>query len=357
MESLAIFRQRRKPDLFITITCDPNHQDILKALPKHQKPQDRPDIVARVFKQHLEELTEMLIAGVPGWETAKALIEVVEFQKRGLPHAHILVTLNRDYSITEEEIDKYCVAEIPEVNNESDYELWRQVTSKMIHGPCGEFNIKAPCCQNDNHRCEKRYPMKYQTRSYFDSTGTAIYKRRSKEQGGKTAIINQRNGDNIKQTLKIDNQWVVPYNPYLLRYFKCHINVEICSSIQVVKYLLWYPFKGDPRVMASVRNAEDEIETFEDMRTIGPSEAFWRIHEFPLHKRYPSCQSLDVHLHNQQQVYFDEEDDMVELMSQRPKMTQLVAFFKINTEEPNGPNINLTYAEFPTKYVWLHKKE
>ena len=211
LESLAIFRQRRKPDLFITITCDPNHQDILKALPKHQKPQDRPDIVARVFKQHLEELTEMLIAGVPGWETAKALIEVVEFQKRGLPHAHILVTLNRDHSITEEEIDKYCVAEIPEVNNESDYELWRQVTSKMIHGPCGEFNIKAPCCQNDNHRCEKRYPMKYQTRSYFDSTGTAIYKRRSKEQGGKTAIINQRNGDNIKQTLKIDNQSMLKY--------------------------------------------------------------------------------------------------------------------------------------------------
>ena len=111
MESLAIFRQKRKPDLFITITCDPNHQDILKALPKHQTSQDRPDIVARVFKQHLEELTEILIDGVvPGWESIKALIEVVEFQKRGLPHSHILVTLNRDHSITEEEIDNYCVA-------------------------------------------------------------------------------------------------------------------------------------------------------------------------------------------------------------------------------------------------------
>ena len=133
--------------------------------------------------------------------------------------------------------------------------------------------------------------------------------------------------------------------------------MKICSSIQAVKYLLWYPFKGDPRVMVSVRNAEDEIETFEDMRTIGPSEAFWRIYEFPLHKRYPTCQSLEVHLQNQQQVYFDEEDDMVELMSQRPKMTQLVAFFNINTEEPNGPNINLTYAEFPSKYIWLQSKE
>ena len=100
LESLAIFRQRRKPDLFITMTCDPNHQDISKALPKHQPSQDRPDIVARVFKQNLEELTQMLIdGGVPGWESVKILIEVVEFHKRGLPHSHILFKLNRDHII------------------------------------------------------------------------------------------------------------------------------------------------------------------------------------------------------------------------------------------------------------------
>ena len=57
MESLSIFRQKRRPDLFITITCDPKHSDIQNALPKHQKAEDRPDIVARVFKQHLQELT------------------------------------------------------------------------------------------------------------------------------------------------------------------------------------------------------------------------------------------------------------------------------------------------------------
>ena len=48
---------------------------------------------------------------------------------------------------------------------------------------------------------------------------------------------------------------------------------------------------------------------------------------------------------------------MVALMNEGPKMTQLVAFFNMNAEEPNGPNINLTYAEFPSKYVWLQSKE
>ena len=130
-------------------------------------------------------------------------------------------------------------------------------------------NPTTSCCKRSG-KCEKFFPKEYSSRSYFDSDGKAIYQRRSPDEGGETAFI--KKGD---QMLKIDNQWVVPYNPFLLRYFKCHINVEIVSSLAVVKYLLWYPFKGDPRVMASVRNAEDEIAIFEDMRTTGPLEDIW----------------------------------------------------------------------------------
>ena len=82
--------------------------------------------------------------------------------------------------------------------------------------------------------------MEYQTKSYFDSDGKAIYKRLSLEEYGQTAHLTK--GDQI---FKIDKQWVVLYNPFLLRYFKCHINVEIVLSLAVVKYLLWCPFKGD----------------------------------------------------------------------------------------------------------------
>ena len=40
-----------------------------------------------------------------------------------------------------------------------------------------------------------------------------------------------------------DNHWVVPYNPYLLTWYNCHINVEGCSSIKVVKYIYRYTYK------------------------------------------------------------------------------------------------------------------
>lgn len=31
--------------------------------------------------------------------------------------------------------------------------------------------------------------------------------------------------------------FVVPYNPYLLKRYNCHMNVEVCSGIRAVKYL------------------------------------------------------------------------------------------------------------------------
>ena len=104
-ESLAIARVKGKPHLFITMTCDPRHPYIKKALPKGCRAEDRPDIVARVFKQQVEEMKYQLLNGqVPGWPKAKALIYVIEFQKRGLPHVHILCTLNLDHALTDDEI-------------------------------------------------------------------------------------------------------------------------------------------------------------------------------------------------------------------------------------------------------------
>ena len=84
----------------------------------------------------------------------KCLIYVIEFQKRGVPHAHILAILNRVGLIHPDEIEKYTVAEIP--NRILDLELWTQVTQKMIHNPCGSFNPESACCKYNNGTCKHR---------------------------------------------------------------------------------------------------------------------------------------------------------------------------------------------------------
>ena len=160
LESMAIVREKGKPHLFITMTCNPKHPLILKALPRGASSSDRPDIVLRVFRQQVIQLTKILVEGkVPGWETTKGLILVVEFQKRGLPHVHLLIILNRNNPISAQEIEKYATAEIPDsVSHPRDRE---RVTTYMLHRPCGSINPEAPCCKKRN-KCEHNFPKNTQ---------------------------------------------------------------------------------------------------------------------------------------------------------------------------------------------------
>ncbi|CAA0824995.1 Unknown protein, partial [Striga hermonthica] len=55
--AMAICRWAGYPDLFITFTCNPKWPEILRFLgPKNLRPEDRPDIVCRVFTSKLKQL-------------------------------------------------------------------------------------------------------------------------------------------------------------------------------------------------------------------------------------------------------------------------------------------------------------
>ena len=56
LDAMAICREYHKPDFFITMTCNPNWEEIQKELVLDQKPEDRPDIFFTVFKQKLDVL-------------------------------------------------------------------------------------------------------------------------------------------------------------------------------------------------------------------------------------------------------------------------------------------------------------
>ncbi|KAK1609726.1 hypothetical protein QYE76_033399 [Lolium multiflorum] len=92
MDAMALVRKYGKPDIFLTMTCNPNWDEINRELYPGQTPQDRPDLVVRVFRAKLEELKDKLLQkDILG--KVKAHVYVVEFQKRGLPHAHFLLIM------------------------------------------------------------------------------------------------------------------------------------------------------------------------------------------------------------------------------------------------------------------------
>ena len=72
----------------------------------------RYDLISRVFRLKLAELMADLRGGALGKHTGH--IYCVEWQKRGLPHAHILLFLApEDKMVTPEDYDSVVCAEIP----------------------------------------------------------------------------------------------------------------------------------------------------------------------------------------------------------------------------------------------------
>lgn len=111
----------------------------------------------------------------------------IEFQKRGLPHAHILLWLHpKDKINTPQKIDSVICAELPDKDHFP--KLYSVVTNFMIHVSCGDKMKSCPCMVNG--RCSKYYPKKFTSSTSFDEKGYPVYKRRNT---GATVIKKNKN--------------------------------------------------------------------------------------------------------------------------------------------------------------------
>nr|VDD51523.1 unnamed protein product [Brassica oleracea] len=91
LDAMATCKYYGYPDFFITITCNPKWPEITRYLQKHDlKTEDRPDICCRVFKMKLDNLVEYLTKDKVLGRVNSAMY-TIEFQKRGLPHAHMIM--------------------------------------------------------------------------------------------------------------------------------------------------------------------------------------------------------------------------------------------------------------------------
>lgn len=99
----------------------------------------------------------------------------VEFQKRGLPHAHILLWLEGVNKLhTTKEIDRVISAEIP--HPQLYPKLHLVVSTYMMRGPCGGVNLNSPCMKGK--RCTKYFPKKFLDSTSIDEDGFPVYKRK-----------------------------------------------------------------------------------------------------------------------------------------------------------------------------------
>ena len=141
LDALAICREFRKFDLFITITCNPKWDVIKQNIFAGQEPRDRPDIINRVFNEVVRVLIQEIKNGCFG--PLKARLHTIEGQFRCLKHAHILLLLAQTIKLSD--IDHIIQAQLPD--KELDPDLYEDVGTFMLHGPCGVAFPNAKCME------------------------------------------------------------------------------------------------------------------------------------------------------------------------------------------------------------------
>ena len=234
---MALHREFGIASLFLTMTCNPASPCVQAAIPPGFTANDRPDIVARVFRQQVKHLMKLITEhGYYGRRVAH--MYVIEFQKRGLPHIHLLLILDQQHRILPHEVDEIVSAEVPPVSQPVRRE---KVTTKMVHGPCGAHNPNARCMVDG--KCVEGFPKEFnQTSRFRDGKYYAEYRRREcDEEGNKITFQVDRRGawcnECQSSTCTLDNRWIVPHPAdCIFMLMDCHLNLQVgnCSSCMFV---------------------------------------------------------------------------------------------------------------------------
>jgi len=238
-DSMAIVRHFGKPSLFITFTANPKWVDIENELLPNQTVADRPDLVARVFNRKVRDLLgeirqKEVIGPWLGW------VWTIRYQKRGLPHLHVLVFLRTDNQfLTAVYIDSFISAEIASTDDAISQELRGIIETTMVHTHCVAHNGSARCMQGLDpfsvQTFHKGYPHGLQEETIINEDGYPTHRRRDTGQSYMWSL--RRSGEDI--SAHIDNRRVVPYSPYLSLHYKAHIHIAVCGSVKAVKYIHW----------------------------------------------------------------------------------------------------------------------
>nr|XP_025652080.1 uncharacterized protein LOC112748088 [Arachis hypogaea] len=182
----------------------------------------------------------------------------------------------------------------------------------------------------------KYFPKKFRSCAVIDVAKFPKYKR-----PGNCCTITKRN-------VIIDNSFIVPYNPYLLLRYGCHINIEHTCQTFAIKYLFKHVYKGNDRVV-------DEIQNYYDCHYISSCEAAWKIFGYNIQIKEPVVIRLPFHFLEEHVVIFRDDDNIQDVLNRVDgKLTKLLAWFLANTLYTFARL--LTYSEFPNKFVWKDDK-
>ncbi|KAH7698989.1 hypothetical protein AAVH_33912, partial [Aphelenchoides avenae] len=341
-DAMAIMRAHGVPDIFVTMTCNakwPEITDVIKftnddgteVVPPST---DRPDIIARVFdlkKDALLKEIKKCFGKLVAW------IYVIEFQQRGLPHLHLVGTLEDQAKFrTMDDIDRSVLAQIPD--QAKDPVLFDLVAKHHVHGPNCAINPRA-MCKTPRGFCRWNFPKPYRRSTRVNEDGRVEYAR---PDNGRAFNVGS-----VDHPVLVTNRDISSYCPRLLKRFGCHVNVDLCFGSNAIKYLFKYCYKGYDRtkVALSVDGTTlhyDEPAQHVDARCVTAPEAMWRLRGNELHGKSHTVECLDVNLPGQNVLKYD----------------QLASYFSLCAQQDADGELarSLYYDEIPKEFIFRNGK-
>ncbi|KAL3115858.1 hypothetical protein niasHT_007158 [Heterodera trifolii] len=413
---MTMVRHLGAPTWFVTFTGNPKWPEITEALRGRQNYVHRPDIVCRIFMdkaaEFIKDVTERCVLGpVAGWCYS------VEHQKRGMPHIHLLLILEKGGRLTTpEQVDEYVSARIPKLPPLIDHSpeanqqrrLWHYVTTMMLH------DCNAACLEGS--RCRKHFPKPYSDRTELSEVRYTNYVRlspgddfdtaqgrgdenqpmgeehipaadperdwaevryqrvpcpgrvpeRQHAECGQTHYKKRKGG---RSALLLDDSRVIPYNPYLLLKYGCHVNIEYVFGQKACKYIFKYLLKGFEKAYvqvaqrrggASKRSGDDAEQVFDydeiaatfKVRYMTAMEAFLRLNSYKIVGTSHQIYTLSVHDEEGQTIVIEEGHEEEGRWKVKDN-TRLTAFFKLCGDDSDASQ--LTYDRVPYYYSWNYK--
>jgi uncharacterized protein YacL (UPF0231 family) len=330
------------PHVFITLTCNPKWPEIVSQLLFGQTAFDRPDVTAAVFKSRLDQMKTNIRNGkyFDGRELTYNF-HVIEYQYRGLPHAHLVARFEDAYDIDDpnqegliEFVNSHFLAEMPRFDGEDCQNIY---AFNGVNEFTDEYRRKAVeiVRMNNTHKCAVaingcKKEANDECRRGYNRTDTVP-----------ETFVNEQTNRIVYRRRKICDLMIVPYNLYMMMDWDSHINVEYSGSAYCALYLYKYCFKGaarKERIDLSLEedlDSSDEIKQFIYGRVMCSMSAVWRLYGY---QDYPASEPAVC-------AFKVRTGPQLRDFIQRKEVTDLQIYY-------NRPNVleSLLYSEFFQQY-------
>jgi hypothetical protein len=168
-----------------------------------------------------------------------------------LPYCYILLFLLYKSAVKYKEaanIDRVISVELLTPETDPDSILTTIIEANMIYGPYGTDNPISPCIQKKDYNSivsySKNFPKPFIKATEIPEDGYPIYRRYNNR---RFKVVKVRGCE-----VRVNNYYIMLYNPYLSRKYAAHINVEICNSVKAIKYIHKYIYKGTNQITLRV---------------------------------------------------------------------------------------------------------